>query len=539
MKRKILKLAAMLLFVSPVMAAQNEADGFAKLSQKSYGEARMIFATLLKSDPENAAALYGMGEYYYYTGKLDSAKSYYQKGIEANSSFACNYAGVGKINLKTSPAEAETYFKDAVKKSKKDASAIVAIAQTYFEQNPSDLENAKRYINQAISVDSKSASAYLLNGLIELAKKNTSDASLQFERAIYFDPNQLEAYLNQSDIMAGARNFNQAVEYANKAIAINANYWKAYKKLGELYYDNQKYADAIANFSVYFKNVPTDKDVTHYAYSLFFNKQFQQAREMIDLLARQNPNDYILLRLLGYISYETKDLANGKQIMDKFFTLAPPEKILTDDYTYYGKMLSASGSDSLAVVNYQLALKKDSTQFQVYDELAKSCVKLKKFDESLLYSNKYLQKKPNLVTGDFFQLGKAYYSAANNLDVKTDSVKQLDYYHTADSLFTKVETYSPNSYLGTFWRARVNSAVDKETTLGLAKPFYEKVLETLSKDPVKYKKELSEIYSYLGFYFFVKEEKATSLENWKKLLEIDPENLKAKEAIKSLEANKQ
>jgi tetratricopeptide (TPR) repeat protein len=93
--------------------------------------------------------------------------------------------------------------------------------------------------------------------------------------------------------------------------------------------------------------------------------------------------------------------------------------------------------------------------------------------------------------------------------------------------------------LGSFWRARVNSAIDKETTLGLAKPFYEKVLETLVKDPVKYKKELSEIYSYLGFYYFQKEEKSASVDYWKKLLEIDPENLKAQEAIRSLEANKQ
>jgi tetratricopeptide (TPR) repeat protein len=98
-----------------------------------------------------------------------------------------------------------------------------------------------------------------------------------------------------------------------------------------------------------------------------------------------------------------------------------------------------------------------------------------------------------------------------------------------------VVKYSPNSYIGTFWKGRVNSAIDKETTLGLAKPFYEKALETLIKDPVKYKKELSEIYAYLGFYYYVKEDTATSLENWRKLLEVDPESQVAQGAIKSLE----
>ena len=535
MKQRIAYLAFLLAFGLNAIAEQNESDGFSKLNQKDYGNAKQIFAALLKTNPENATALFGIGEFYYYTGKTDSAKFYYQKGVVANSAYAGNYAGLGKLSLVSSPAESEAYFKDAVKKSKKDATAIVAIAKTYYEQNPKRLDDAKKYVDMAIGVDSKNASAYLLNGLIELDKSNTNNASSQFEQSIYFDPSLFDAYFCQSEIMVGARNYAKAAEYINRVIAINPNYWKAYKKLGELNYDNQKYADAITNFGTYFKNTPADQDVTHYAYSLFFNKQFTEAHAIIDNLVRQNPNDFVLLRLLGYIGYETKDLVNGKSSMDKFFKLVPSDKILADDYLYYGKMQSTSGNDSLAIENYKLALLKDPNQFQVYDELAKSSNKLKKYEQSLQYSCEFLNKKPSPVTADYFQLGKAYYSTANNLNVKTDSLKQLKYYNAADSLFTKVETYSPNSYLGVFWRARVNSAIDKETTLGLAKPYYEKAMETLIKDPVKYKKELSEIYEYLGFFYFQKEDKTNSIEFWKKLIELDPENPKALAAIKSLE----
>lgn len=535
MKLKSTLLAIFFVIGLCSMAAQTESEGFMKLNLKEFREAKQIFQSLIKANPQNAVALFGMGEYYYLTGKADSAKIFYSKGIDANSSYACNYAGMGKLSLTKAPAEAETFFKDAIKKSKKDVTAIVVIARAYYEQTPRNLNEAKRYSAMAIEIDPKNASALFLNGLIELASDNKNVATLQFDKAIYYDPAMLEAYLYQSDILASARNVPKAVEYINKAIAVNQSYWPAYKKLGELYYDNQKYAEAVASFSTYFKNVSDDKDVTHYAYSLFFNKQYQEARALLDKLIKQDANDYVLLRLQGYISYETKDLVNGKSVMDKFFQLVPADKILTDDYSYYGKMLSASGNDSLAVANYNLALKKDSSQYQIYDELSKIFSKQKKYDQSLQYSRKYLLKKPNLVTADFFQLGKAYYSTANSLDVKTDSLKQLGYFQNADSLFAKVETYSPNSYLGTFWRARVNSAIDKETTLGLAKPFYEKALEILVKDPVKYKKELSEIYSYFGFYYFQKEDKIASIDNWKKLLEIDPENSKALEAIKVLE----
>jgi len=548
MKRKLVFFVSMMIFLGGIVQAQNEKDGLSKLNQKDYKAAKNIFAGLLKKDPKNAVALYGMGEYYYYSGKMDSAKIFYQNGIDASGSYAYNYVGLGKINYLSNPAESESNFKDAVKKSKKDAGAIVSIARFYYELNPKKIKEAVHYIDMAIAQDPENSPAYIMNGLIELDKGNIGEAALQFDRAIHFDPNQMESYLSASKIMVSARNYQQAVDYINRAIAVNPKYWPAYKNLGELYYDNQKYDNAVKNYEIYFKNVPEDKDVTLYAYSLFFNKQYKEAHEMLDKLLAQNPNDYILYRLLGYISYETKDLTNGKLVMDKFFKLAPPDKILVDDYAYYGKMLSAIGNDSLAIVNYNLALKKDPTQIQMLDEIAKSYTKQKKYDLALQTSTEYLKQKPNVSTVDYFQLGKAYYTTANSLgakpdslhlhDAKADSIKQISYYIQADTLFSKVVKFSPNSYLGPFWRGRVNSAIDKETTLGLAKPYYEKALLTLVKDSIKYKKEVTEIYSYLGFYYYVKDDKTASIQYWKKLLELDPENAKALEAIKLLEKKK-
>ena len=564
MKLKLTFFIVLVAFGVKIVSAQSESDGFSKLDKKEYSGAKKIFSTLLNTNPKNAAALYGLGECYYFTGKTDSAKISYLKGLDASSSYAGNYAGMGKISMLSAPAYAENYFKDAVKKSKKDATALIAIANFYYSQTPRKLDDAKRYIDMAIGVDSKNASAYYLNGLIEVERSNNGAASLQFEQAIYFNPNMFDAYFAQSAIMAAARNFPQAIEYVNKVIAINPNYWIAYKNLGELYYNNQKYADAAKNFAIYFKNVSNDNDVTHYAYSLFFDKQYDKARELMDKLIKQNPNDYVPLRLLGYISYETKDYVNGKSIMDKFFTLIPADKVMTDDLSYYGKMLSASGQDSLAIVNYLLALKKDSTQYQIYDELAKSSNKLKKYDQALQYSQTYVNKKPNVAISDYFVLARTYYSTANSLNVKkdtakidatkkttalktdtllsmqlkADSLKQLKYYTEADSLFAKVETLSPTSYLGTFWRARVNSSIDKETTRGLAKPFYEKSLIILQADTAKYKKEISEAYSYLGFYYYLKDDKPASIDYWKKLLQLDPSNAKAAEALNMLEKKK-
>ena len=553
MKRKMTFIAVIMFLMVGIVNAQNGNDGLAKLNQKEYSAAKQIFAGLLKADPKDPAALYGMGEYYYRTGKMDSAKVFYQNGIDASSSNAYNYAGLGKVTFASNAVAAEGNFKDAIKKSKKDVGAIVSIAKFYYEKTPKNLAEAKRYLALAIAIDAKNAQAFFLNGLINLEESNTSEAAINFDRSIYFDPNNLQAYLYASDIMVSTRNTQQAIGYLTKALEIDPKYWSAYKSLGELYYGSQKYVDAIKNFDIYYKNItPPDIDVTHYAFSLFFNKQYDKAHELIDKLLQKNPNDYVLLRLVGYISYETKDLVNGKAVMDKFFKLIPPDKILTDDYSYYGKMLSAAGNDSLAINTYMMALKKDSTQFQVYDDISKSYNKLKQYDLGLQYSSKYFKKKPNLTLADYYNLGKAYYSTANSLTPKkdslvtivdpikqqADSLKQREYYNQADSLFSKVEVLAPTSYLGSFWRARVNSLIDKDGTLGLAKPYFEKALEILILDPVKYKKEICEVYSYLGFYYYVKNDMATSLDYWKKLLEVDPENRQAIDNIKLLEKKK-
>lgn len=536
MIRKVSFIVVIMVCLAQMAVAQSAAEGLTLLNQKDYKAAKKVFAALLKADPKNAAAHYGMGEYYLGTGNADSAKVYYQSGIEASSSYAGNYAGLGKVNVASNPVAAADFFKDAIKKSKKDASAVVSIARFYFDQTPKNLAEARRYTDLAITIDGKNAQAYYLDGLIDLAESKPSDAAKNFDRVIYFDPSILEAYVYASQIMATTRNMTQAVDYLNKAIAVNPKYWQAYKSLGELYYDNHQYKEAITNFDIYHKNVsPADKDVTHYAYSLFFDKQYGPAREMIGQLIQQNPNDYVLLRLIGYISFEEKDLVNGKAVMDKFFSLAPADKILTDDYAYYGKMLSASGNDSLAIENYKIALSKDTTQFQLYEEMAKASLKLKKMEDALLFSTKFIKKKPNVSVADYFNLGKTYYIAGDNIDVKVDSLKKMNYYVMADSTFAKVEEFAPNSYLGPFWRARAISKLDSESTLGLAKPYYEKALEIIVKDPVKYKKDLSEIYAYLGFYFFVKEDYPTSVEYWKKVLEVDPANAVAQGAIEKLD----
>lgn len=75
-------------------------------------------------------------------------------------------------------------------------------------------------------------------------------------------------------------------------------------------------------------------------------------------------------------------------------------------------------------------------------------------------------------------------------------------------MWDPVFTGAPDSYLGNFWRARANSALDPETTQELTKPFCEQVATLLeSKNDPHYNVALVECYSYLGYYYLLAIEK--------------------------------
>ena len=163
----------------------------------------------------------------------------------------------------------------------------------------------------------------------------------------------------------------------------------------------------------------------------------------------------------------------------------------------------------------------------------------------LAYQKYYTSLDKEHQTPDLqFQFGRLYYGAGTQTDSLTiNAEERKQALMAADSVFHSIAEAAPDSYLGNFWRARANSALDPETTLGLAKPFYEEVATLLeSKNDPHYNSALIECYSYLGYYYLLAIEnpalkaeamanKEKSKEYWSKILAIDSTNATAKRAL--------
>ena len=80
-------------------------------------------------------------------------------------------------------------------------------------------------------------------------------------------------------------------------------------------------------------------------------------------------------------------------------------------------------------------------------------------------------------------------------------------------------------------RARMNSQLDPESTQGLAKPYYEEYIQLAQTEHPDNPKLLIEPYSYLGYYYIVKEDNAQAKAYFEKVKEIDPTNATANQAL--------
>ena len=420
----------------------------------------------------------------------------------AQSADADWHSEVAKVKelIQTNPAQASEEAAQLLKgKNKKNTDLLIAIGQAYLEAGK--INEAEAYAALGQKANSKSAAVSVLQGDIAVAKKDAGKACQLYEQAIYFDPNYKEAYLKFADVYKGASP-QLAIEKLEQLKNLDPSCVAADKKLAEVYYLNNKF-DKAAEAYAHFINTPeaTEDDLTKYSFALFLNHDFEKSLQIALMGLQKNPRDAAFNRLAMYNYTDLKRYDEAMKAADAFFKESDKADFSYLDYMYFGHLLNAVKKYDQAVEAY------------------------KKYSESLSAD----KRTPDVQ----FQIGKLYYEKGTQSDTLTVSLDERKAaLVSADSIFTEIAKVAPDSYLGNFWRARTNSALDPETTQGLAKPYYEEVAAFLiDKNDPRYNSALIECYSYLGYYYLVANKLPESKEYWNKILAIDPANATAKRAL--------
>lgn len=441
--------------------------------------------------------------------------------------------------IKTNPEMAEEQADDLLKgKNKKNLDLVLAIGRAYLDAN--QLEQADEYVKIAKKADSKSAAVSIFEGDIAVARKDPGTASQRYEEAIYFDPNCKEAYLKYADIYKAA-NWNLATEKLEQLRALDPTSIEVDRKLAEIYYSNNQFDKAVEAYGRFAESDKAEEnDLIKYSFALFSNHDFEKSLAIANLGLQRNPQHAVFNRLRMYNFIDLKRYDEAKAAADAFFSACKTEDLTYLDYLYHGTLLEALNSYDEAAISLEKAYEMNKDLNQVLRQLSSCYESAGKYKESIDTFNKYVEtlpeekRTPDLV----YELGKLYYSEGVSADtVNYTPEMKKEALMQADSTFAKLAELAPDSYLGNFWRARTNSALDPETTQGLAKPYYEQVatlLEEKVKEDERFNRYLIECYRYLGYYYLVAEKYPESKEYWNKILAIDPNDAIATKALEGI-----
>jgi tetratricopeptide (TPR) repeat protein len=529
-----LMMAIMLSIVSTLVAQGQENPAIRQSRQFIYNDqpekAINILNEAIKAAPTDASLLYYLGRAQIIVGQNQQAEITFQKGIDLNGKEYLNVAGKGHLRMvENNVAEAKQLLEQALTSTKsKNVAVLTAVGDAYLANDKFNNE-ALAALQKAKSAGSTDPHTYILLGDANAKLGKGGDAVSAYEKAASLDPKSGFPHYKIGVVYFRAQNKDAAEQSLIKATTVDPNTILAHKELGEFYYVQKQYAKAVKSHEAYLALLDKsdakkadDAEFKH-AFYLFANKEYSRANEIFKKLAAKPDATANVFKYYFYSLVEAKSYDEAKNMFVQYTTRFP-DALTASDWKYYGKMLLDTKQDSLAVDAYNNSLKLDSAQTELQQTVAEVNFKLKRYPEAIA-AYKALEKLKNnkLTSQDLYTFGRAYYVT-----------QQFD---QADSTFNKLAEVQPNSTVPYLWLARTKSSIDSTSEKGLAKPYFEKLVEKASANPEKGKADIIESYLYLGYYHFIKNEIPMAKSYYEKILAMNPDPKSkgiADEAIKAI-----
>lgn len=559
---RILKLVLLLLLLTQMNGHSQSLEEALRLTDnEQYDEAARVYKELIGREPSNGNLYYYLGENSLLGDNADSAKLVFSKGKEidpANLLLKIGEAKVmldagnvleakvasdkepGNTELKTRYQQLDAMVKKATQLIEeavtaapaKNATVLIEAADAYIKFSNKNLDRARQLLDKALQLEPKNINALLLYGDVYTELNNGTLAADFYNRALDLNKNSARAIVSKGRLYKRSTNYDGAAHEFEHAITIEPNYAPAHRELGETNFKLGKLSLAKENYRRYLELSKNNCAARiRYASFLYLSKDYKGAiNELNQVQQNCDAGNLTLLRVFSYCYYELGEHAKGLEMVQKLFDRLPETARAGYDYEYYGKLLIASGQDSLGIIQLRKAYSIDPNKTELLSDLANAYYKIKQYSDAIDVLQEKAGLGKELKALDYVLLGRSFYFSARFVE--------------ADSAFMKLNEASPKYSSGWLWRAQANTHIDSTSLEGLAKPFYEKYIEIAEADSAniaKYNSGLVEAHGYLAYYYILKKDNASALIHLRKKLELnlDPEDKKnVQQAIDQLEGKK-
>jgi len=436
--------------------------------------------------------------------------------------------------IKSNAADKAELVKIAQKKNKKNAENLVKIGRTFFEAN--DTAEARRFANLAdAAAKHKCAPAFILMGDIEAIGNEGGKAAGFYNQATFADPKDPTGYYKYALVYRkisprGAVQKLQDLHAQRPDIEVN-------EMIGRIYSLSLKYNDAIEAW----KTVPVQKmeraNIVEYALANYFLGKHEDGLRVAKEGLQKFPRHGALNRLAMMFNYELKNYEEAQKFGDALFNRTDSAKFSNVDYFYYGLTHDALKNYDRAIEEYNKAINDTASSSLIKKEniirkLSDAYAAKEDYVNAIAQYEEFLKVAEKPSANDYAGLGTLYMQQATG----KQGAERDEIFKKADQVYSDLaQKYENASEYATLMRARVNAQMDPKSEKGLAKPFYEQLISTISPKAEKDNSDvarLKEAYSYMISYaFLVKNDKATARDYATKLQVIDPDNEIAKQVL--------
>lgn len=539
--KKILFLAG--IVYAQMAAAQTRADGMTAMQLEEWDKAINIYSALSKATPGDQDILLTLGNAYLAKGDNAKAAETFKAAYDAKPEGPLAYVALARTALlQNNSAETDNQLKKASKNARKDMVALRQIGETYlFYVSPGskkpNFTRAEELLKAAVDVNGKDFATLMSLAYTYKEIPNGGLAAQYYEYAEAIEPKNPLPKLMIAKVYKAAKVPDKPVIYFDKAIAVQPNYTPALRGKAEHLYFARKWEDAAKAYKeLVGKGAEvTIEDEMQLANTLYITHDCKGTSELVEkILAKDGSKNY-LRRLQAYCDYENGDYVRGLQILNDYFKIVTPEKMLPSDFEYHANLLlKTKGDTSMAMVDYQKAIDMDSSggRWHLYRDIADLQYARKDQCGAAISYKIYLDSLPATdanYASYLYKLGLSQYYC------KTDSLR----YVNAEQTFVKITVARPTALIGWFWSARSAEMQDPTqeeitadptlaTKYGKARTYYEKYIELAGVDKEKNKKDLLRAYQYLAYTYFVAKEETlfrAIIPKWLEL-ETDPDKIK-------------
>ena len=544
MKTKFFFATMLIAGAALVVNAQGYKDGIDFYKIGKLDDAQELLERNLNSASNKAEAYYYLGQIALKKNDKATAKSNYEKGVQANPNYPYNYVGQGAVALENGNLkEAENLFKMAEKFSKKDPKLAIAIANAYY------LADANAYAKQidkqkknAFKWNPQDPDYYIFVGDDFGNKKEWGNAAGQYELAFGYEPTNIESRVKFSNVDFFL-NEDRAVRALEELLELVPNSALVQRELAEKYYEASSIKGnlpkAVEAYGKYYDN-PNHfaKDEVRYAQLLWMSKDYDKAIDVCNGLianAESPINKFFGYRLKFYALCDKQDWENavttGAEFLGLPFNDATP--YLESDYSNYANALNKTNRGAEAVATFERAIEQYPESANLRAQLAKFYNDSKDFVSAARLRQEIIDNG-NYTTNDLYQLANAYVKVAENT---SDEAAKLDAINRARQAANELVQKEPNDLSNLNMLARVELAAENNEYKGGALNAYQKLLAAVDANPgvanANYYYTMA--YRYMATYYSKQGQKDVAKTYYTKWLQYDPENENLRKFVENLQ----